>query len=162
MARIKLTYVCPKCEEGITAETKPEICPGCGAKFPSMVDGGFVEPFTLAEQNLRINDERAFNRFVLNLPVETATNIMNDALNIIQSISGKKARKSDIRIMMGMAIQIGEIAKAYEQFFIAGGAHTPELFMKRGDTDDIQKNGNGEKSTTPKPTPLFLSMDKGE
>lgn len=161
MAKIKLVYTCPRCEEGITAVSKPEICPGCGAKFPATGSGGFMTPITITEQEARISDDIARTKFVLSLPLDTANNILNDALTIMQTLPGKKVKKSDIRIIMGIANRIGEIAKAYEQFLIAGGAHTPELFIKENGehTNESTKTRAGEDSAAPKPTPLFTSLE---
>lgn len=162
MAKIKMIYTCPKCEESTTAEDKPEKCGACGCKFPAVGAGGFVEPWTIEEQSVRIPDQKAKARFLLNLPIESASNIMNDALNIIQTIPGKKVKISDIRIIMGMAIQIGEIAKAYEKFLVAGGTHTADIFLQTGDTNELSATRNGEKTSAPKPTPLFAPMEQDE
>ena len=159
---IKNTYVCPRCEEGITAATKPDFCPGCGFKL-SMNNTVFTVPVTIAEQQERISDKILHAKFILNLPIDTATNILNDALHIVQTIPGKKVLASDIRNLMGMAIQIGEIAKQYESFLAAGGTHTPGLFITTGEkTNELQKTRDGTKATAPVPTPMLTPLDKDE
>ena len=146
MVKIKMIYTCPRCNESTTAEEKPEICGACGSKFPALGSGGYVEPLTIEEQYQRNLNVDAKLKFILSLPIESCNNIMNDALNILQSIPGKKVDVSGIRILMGLAIQIGEIAKAYEIFLASGGAHVPGLLIKSGDKNVISKNGDGETS----------------
>jgi hypothetical protein len=97
--------------------------------------------------------------FVVDLPVDIANNIMNDALHIVQTIPAKKVRVSDIRTLMRMAIQIGDIARKYEEFLLAGGTHTPDLFIKVGEDDESTTNGNGAKTSAPLPTPLFPPLE---
>ena len=162
MANIKNTYICPRCEEGISAVEKPEVCPNCHFKLAMPGSGGFAVPTTIAEQQERIGDKKAHTEFILSLHIDTANNIMNDALNIIQTIPSKKVRTSDIRNLMGMAIQIGDIARKYEEFLKVGGAHTPELLIISGDDNEQSANGNGEKTTSSIPTPLFSSVDKNK
>lgn len=144
MAKIKMIFTCPQCEESMTAFEKPEICGGCGAKFPAIGSGGYVEPITIEEQYQRLQDDSGKLKFILNLPIESCNNIMNDALNIMQTVSGKKIDVSGIRILMGLAIKIGEIAKAYETYLSTGGAHTPGLLMTTGAKNEPTKTGNGE------------------
>lgn len=157
--KIKNTYVCPKCEEGVTADEKPTHCPACRAKFPAPGYAGFEDPVTITEQQERIKDEAAHMAFVVDLPVDIANNIMNDALNIIQTIPVKKVKVSDIRTMMRMAIQIGEVARKYEEFLLAGGTHTPDLFIKVGEDDESTTNRDGAQASAPLPTPLFPPVE---
>lgn len=162
MVKIKPAFICPRCDEGITATSKPEHCPSCGLKF-SDVSNGFVTPITIAEQQERINDKDKHAKFILALPVDTATNILNDALHIIQTIPGKKVRASDIRDLMGMAIQIGDVAKKYEDFLAAGGVHTPGLFIKTktttGDGNELQKTTNGGTTPASVATPMLAPVE---
>jgi hypothetical protein len=164
MAKIKHIYTCPRCEESLTADEKPKQCPACQYHFPLVDDGGFTIPNTITEQSERILDSYAHRRFVLQLPIAVANNIMNDALNVIETIPGKKVRVSDIRNLMGMAIRIGEIAKKYEEFLLAGGTHAPELFLSSsGDPNhESATTRPREKATAPKPSPLFLPVGEDE
>jgi hypothetical protein len=163
MAKIKNVYTCPRCEEGITSDEKPEKCPGCGAKFPALGTSGFAEPVTISEQRQRLGDEVAHRRFVLSLKMEVANDIMNDALNIIQTIPVKKVPVADIRDLVGMAIRIGEIATKYHEFLAAGGTHTPELFIKKsGDTNGNAKTVHGGPPPTREPQPLFVPLDQAK
>jgi hypothetical protein len=118
-------------------------------------------PTTITEQTAVINDRVAHIAFVLSMPIDIANDVMNDALNIIETIPGKKVKASDIRTLMGMAIKIGEIAKKYEEFLQAGGTHTPELFIKTsGDQNESQKTGDGTQASTTVPTPLFAPVEQ--
>jgi hypothetical protein len=162
MVSIKNTYICPRCEEGITGSNKPDFCPSCGFKL-SLNSNQFTAPLTIAEQQERINNKVEHARFILELPIDTAASILNDALHIVQTIPGKKVRASDIRSLMGMAIQIGEVAKQYEEFLAAGGTHTPGLFITTGENEhEQQKTRDGEKAASPVPSPLFSPMGKDE
>jgi hypothetical protein len=158
---IKQTYVCPRCEEGILASEKPKTCAGCGYKFSADYLDQFGEPETITEQAERINNNKLHTEFILSLPIESANNIVQDALDIIKTIPGKKVKVADIRTIMGLAIQIGDIAKQYESFLAAGGTHTPELLMTTGESkNESQKTTGGDASTARIPTPLFASMEQ--
>jgi len=161
MTSIKNTYVCPRCDEGISSTNKPDYCPACGFHMSAEVDTFFL-PHTVSEQMERINDKIAHADFVVNLPISNAKNMMNDALHIIQTIGGKKVLPSDIRELVGMAIRIGEVAKKYEEFLAAGGSHTPGLFIVSGEKHEQQQNTDGGKTTAPVPTPLFAPLGKDE
>lgn len=165
MAKIKHVYTCPRCEESITADGKPKQCPGCNYYFPLIADGGFTIPNTITEQAERVPDSFAHRNFVLKLPISVANNIMNDALNVIETIPGKKVKVSDIRNLMGMAIRIGEIAKKYEDFLLAGGVHTPELFLTPSSGDpnnEPSKTRARETTSATQPTPMLLPVGKDE
>jgi hypothetical protein len=160
---IKQTYVCPRCEEGITASEKPKTCSSCGYKFAADSIDQFGEPETISEQAERINNKKLHAEFVLSLPIESANNIVQDALDIVRTIPGKKVKVADIRTLMGLAIQIGEIAKQYESFLTSGGSHTPELLMTTGEsTNELQKTTGGGEAATRVPTPLFSPMEQDE
>lgn len=158
-AVIKNIYTCPRCDEGITASSKPDFCPGCGFKLSGNVDS-FTVPHTIAEQSERLTNKTEHVQFVLNLSMDAATNIMQDALHIIQTIGGKKVLASDIRNLMGLAIKIGDVAKKYEEFLGAGGSHTPGLFITSGETNELQQAADGSKTTAPVATTLFTPVGK--
>lgn len=136
MASIKSLYQCPRCEEGMTVDKgRPKNCPGCGYEFSDAVLG-YKYPLTMHEQHEKLRKDAEHRQALLDMPIEKANSIMNDSLNIMQILPGKIVTKEDIRHLMGMAIQIGEIAKAYETFLIAGGQHVPALFL--GDEKSLQ------------------------
>ena len=162
MTNIKQIYTCPKCEESITSPNKPNHCPGCGYKFSleGLVD--FFLPTTVTEQAERIGDDKEHKQFLLEMPISSACNIMQDALNIIEIIPGKKVKVTDIRTIMGMAIKIGEVAKKYEDFLAAGGTHVPGLFITSGESENEQQaTTHGNAATARVPTPLFLPVEQG-
>lgn len=136
MASIKSIYQCPRCEESMTVDTgRPKNCPGCGYEFSAAVLG-YKYPLTMHEQHEKLQKDAEHRQALLDMPIDKANSIMNDSLNIMQVLPGKIVTKSDIRELMGMAIKIGEIAKAYEAFLIAGGQHVPALFL--GDEKPLQ------------------------
>ena len=118
-------------------------------------------PTTITEQTASVNDREAHIAFVLSVPIDIANDMMNDALNIIETIPGKKVKASDIRSLMGMAIRIGKIATKYQEFLEVGGTHTPELFIKTtGDQNESQTTGDGTKTSAAVPTPLFTPVEQ--
>lgn len=141
---ISMTYTCPRCEEGITAAKRPENCPGCGYTFAARRNY-LRAPHTLTEQREGLGDDSAHLRFLLDLPIEKANSMLNDALDIVRTIPAKKVSASDIRILMGMAKSIGEIALKYEEFLAAGGVHTPGLLLSKGAQNEPQKTTDGGK-----------------
>lgn len=60
--------------------------------------------------------------------------MVNDALNIIETLPAKKVPASDIRYLVEMAMKIGQIATKYDEYIRAGGKHVPSLFINEGDT----------------------------
>ena len=161
MTHISHIFTCPKCEESITAKVKPNHCPNCGYKFAPGAINGFVEPESICEQSFRIGSPKAHAEFILGLPIESATNIVQDALDVIKTLPSKKVQQSDIRILMGLAIQIGDIAKAYESFLAAGGTHAPGLFINKDEeANELQKTAVGDEATARVPTPLFPPVEQ--
>lgn len=162
MAKIKNIVTCPRCEESLVAEhIKPEYCPACGWKFSKEISS-FEIPETITAQLNRLQDKKKHVQFVLDLPVQVASNILNDALHILQTISGKKVPASDIRDIVGMAIRIGDVAKKYEEYLAAGGSHTPGLLLTTEEQHELQKNRDGGKNAAPVPTPLLAPVGSDE
>src|SRR5271157_5203577 len=112
MAGVKALYECPHCHETLTASRRPEKCPGCGFDFGEAINE-YKYPMTLREQLERMNTSHAHYDAVLAMPVEKAQFIMNDAINIIETLPAKNVRVSDIRSLVMMAIKIGNIATKY-------------------------------------------------
>jgi hypothetical protein len=73
--------------------------------------------------------------------------MMNDSLNIIETIPAKNVRASDIRYLVMMAIRIGEIASKYHEYLEVGGKHVPSLYIKDGGASDASTEGIREEST---------------
>lgn len=122
---IKHAYVCPRCEEGITADFTDPRCPKCGLGLGTSTR--YVDPLTLDEQRMKLKDPGAHLRAVLELKVVKALSVLQDALNIIETLSVKKASIADIRPMIEMGMSIGNIATAYDAFIRAGGKHVPSV-----------------------------------
>lgn len=143
MSIIKAIYECPHCHAPLTATKRPDKCPACGYDFGEAINE-YKYPVTLHEQYERMQSRVAHHDAVIAMPVEKANHIMNDALNIIQTIPVKNVRASDIRSLIVMAIQIGQIATKYHEYLEAGGRHVPSLFFKEGDTSELPKTTAGE------------------
>ena len=155
-ASIKLIYECPRCNESVIADSRPDTCPGCKFDFGGQ---GLVQtasppdyyqiPYTLTEQHLRLQNTQAFNSFIMELPKDKANDILNDALSVIQLLAGKKAKVSDIRFLVQMGIQIGEVAKAYDNYLRSGGLHAPELLLPLSEREpnEPKQNRDGENAT---------------
>ena len=89
----------------------------------------YTPPYTLTEQHEKYLDSKTYVEVLLDLPINKANSIMNDALSLIEVLAGKNTSTSDIRNIVGMAIKVGEIAKAYDQFLSVGGKHVPSFFQ---------------------------------
>lgn len=147
MASIRTLYECPHCENQLLDSKRPEKCPACGYSFGEPGDE-FKYPVTLSEQLERIKNTKAHYRSILNMPIDKANNIVNDALNILETIPAKKVPTSDISYLIGMAIKIGDIAEKYHEYLAAGGKHVPSLFVKEeGDKDEQPQAGVREDVT---------------
>lgn len=157
---INKIHTCPNCEESIASKEKPKACPNCNFKFNDMDYDDFLEPLTIHEQGLKLKNEAGKIAFINDLPMETVESILQDTLSIIQLLPGKKTQQPDIRNVVELAIQIGEIAKAYKTFLSCGGVHGPALIITAGETNESQTPRDGKSSSAGKPTPLFSSMEQ--
>lgn len=146
MTMIRHIYECPHCEAPITSQKRPDKCPECGYSFGE-AGLDYKAPMTLSEQHERLSNDLAHYAAILDLSMEKANSIMNDALNIIETLSAKKVKTSDIRYLVQMGKKIGEIATKYDEFIVAGGKHGPSLFLIEGDTSDTKKTADGEEPT---------------
>lgn len=135
---IKTLYECPHCSSSLLSDKRPEICPSCKYEFGTGTTARYRYPITLSEQHEALKNVLQFNSIIVDMPVEKANFIVNDALNIIKTLPAKNVRVSDIRSLVTMAIQIGEIAKKYQEYLEAGGTHVPSLFIQ----DKEDKGGN--------------------
>lgn len=142
-AQVSFVYECPKCLEPLKSKERPKFCPLCKYDFGESGDH-YKLPTTLSEQYDRLQNHPVYYQTILNLPMEKANSIVNDALHIIQTIAAKNVPVSDIRYVVEMSIKIGQIAKKYQKYLEAGGKHVPSLFIK--ETQD-GKTGSGEKSS---------------
>jgi hypothetical protein len=140
MGQIQAMFQCFSCEETILAPTRPKTCPGCGYDWGDAASK-FKAPYMLSEQNERFKNRTAYRDAILDLPVAKMNAVLNDALNIIETLSAKNVRISDISQVVKMAIEIGKIATAYDAFIRAGGKHGPSLFFKEGDKKDEPADG---------------------
>lgn len=142
-AGIKNVYVCPRCDEGITADRRPSRCPSCKLDFSHQIYG-YLPPLTMSEQFEKLKDPKVHTDAILALDVSKMNDMMNDALNIIETLPGKKVKVSDIRTVVELSIRIGKIAEAYHGFLQEGGKHVPSLLLAPQRTDnDLPKTGNG-------------------
>ena len=140
--KIGAVYECAHCGEPMTSEKRPARCSTCGYSFGEP-GTEYKPPMTLSEQHERINNKKEHFAAILNLPNEKALAILNDALNIIETMSAKKVKASDIRYLVQMGIKIGQIATKYDEFIQAGGMHGPELVANEGETNEPKKTSSG-------------------
>jgi len=135
MASVKTVYECPHCEAPLTSPKRPDKCPACGYSFGEAIME-FKYPLPLSEQMERIQNAPQLYQAILDMPITKANFIMNDALNIIETISAKNVPVSDISSVVMMAIKIGKIASQYHEFLAAGGKHVPSLFITEGEENE--------------------------
>lgn len=161
MAHIKNIFICPKCDEGITASGKIDKCPGCGHIVGSMGEQ-YKHPLTLVEQHQKYQDTARFRDAVLDLPIQKCECMLLDALKIIETLPGKKATPADIRKIVETATFIGKIAESYDAYLRAGGKHVPSLFInnikKEQYYEPVQTRGSPEATPagSPEPAPAFF------
>lgn len=153
MALVKQCYECPHCHEPITASRRPEKCPNpkCGYDFGEAANE-YKYPVTLREQLERMNSKNAHLDAVIAMSVDKALFILNDALNILETVSAKNVPASDIRNLIAIGIRIGNIATKYNEYIEAGGRHVPALFLKEGDKNEpvsTKPNGKGPSGSVP-------------
>lgn len=142
MPKIVAVYECPHCNAPLTSGKRPETCPECKYNFGEAAMD-FKLPVMLSEQNVRLQNKTAYLDTIIDLPIEKANFILNDALNIVQTVPIKNVRVSDIRELMQMAIAIGQIATKYQEYLEAGGKHGPSLFFKEETQDGSSRSGKG-------------------
>lgn len=145
-AQIQSVFLCPRCEEGITSIAKTTECPSCGLPLGKQLSDTYTPPYTLTEQHEKLGAKEDYVRFLTDLPTNKANSIMNDALSLIEVVSGKNNSAADIRNLVSMAIRIGEIGKAYDAFLSVGGKHTPSFFQTKQNT-----NSRGDLNAQPEP-----------
>lgn len=167
MAQVSSLYVCPRCEEGISAIKQIVSCPSCGLPLGKQTQAPYTPPYTLTEQHQKYQDTKQYVQALQDLRIEKANSIMNDALSLIEIVAGKNTPIADIRNLIEMAIRIGDIAKAYDAFLIAGGKHIPSFYIKQtspGESNEL-KNAKSSGVTPPGPTnppsPLLAEMPRG-
>jgi rRNA maturation protein Nop10 len=124
-----MIYQCPRCESGVISLENVTACPDCGLPLGKQSQAPYTPPYTLTEQHEKYRDQKAHVKAFIDLPITKANSIMNDALSLIEVVSGKNTPTADIRNLVAMAIRIGEIAKAYDAYINAGGKHTPSFFI---------------------------------
>ena len=144
-ATIQNTFHCPRCEEGITSINNTAECPACGLPLGTQNLAPYTPPYTFTEQHEKFKSTKAYVETLVSLPINKANSIMNDALSLIEIVAGKNTPTTDIRNIVKMAIKIGEIAKAYDEFLSAGGKHVPSFFTETAQTgeSDVQSKKTG-------------------
>jgi hypothetical protein len=145
--KIENIYVCPKCTFATPGPVKPKFCRECGYSYIENNFDTFTTPITITEQLVKLEDLEGARDAIMLLTHDKAASIMEDAKKIIETIGGRKARAVDIRPIVDRAIEIGEIAKAYDAFIRAGGKHAPSLYINNNDDQEI------EDEPTDKPSP---------
>lgn len=149
-AKIKYTYACPRCDEGVTSKTINTECPKCGLPLGPDSRIPYTPPYTLSEQHHKYDDAELRLAALLAIPTEKALCMLEDAHWIVQTIAGKKASVTDISFMMGLAVKTGAMAQRYLDYLEAGGKHVPALSP---DFTTTTTNTTTEESTNELPTP---------
>lgn len=160
-AHIKSVFLCPRCEEGITSIEITASCPNCGLPLGKQALDPYTPPYTFSEQNEKYLHREQLLNVLENLPIEKANSIVNDALLIIENIAGKKTRVEGIRTLMGMAIRIGEVATAYENFLKAGGRHYPSFFIQQQQQNQENQSESTRERMVELAPPIPSANDSG-
>lgn len=144
---IENIFVCPKCDHAEPAAVKPRYCKECGYSFIENDFSKYYNPITLTEQFTKLKDVEGLRDAVLDLPLEKAISILEDAKSIVETIGGRKDRTMDIRPLVECAIRIGGIAKAYDDFLRAGGRHIPSLYTNNDNSEVSDESSKASGST---------------
>jgi hypothetical protein len=121
-------------------------CPNCGLPLGRQPELPYTPPRTLTEQHEKYKDTELLTNTILDLPIEKANSIVNDALAIVELLPGKKNTVSDIRIIVELAIRIGNIASAYHKYLEDGGKHVPAFFTNKHQHNQEQTNEHSTKN----------------
>ena len=159
-AIIKQIFLCPRCENGITSVESTTSCPSCGLPLGKQLLDPYVPPYSFSEQHLKYTNTELLLDVLSSLPIEKANSIMNDALLVIENIAGKKTPVEGISLVVKMAIRIGEIAKAYEDFLTAGGKHFPS-FLAQQQQQNQEKQDESKNQMGRDPTSALPPDDRG-
>lgn len=141
-ANILHVFLCPRCEEGITSIQTATACPSCGLPLGKHPVAPYTPPYTFTEQHHRFKEVETLSRTLADLPIDKANSIMNDALLLMETLSGKNTPTKGIRDMVKLAIRVGEIATAYEKYLEAGGKHFPAFFIKEQQQQENPENNH--------------------
>lgn len=152
MPAVKMIYECPRCFEGISSQSRPKFCPNCKNEFGPVTET-YTAPMTLTEQFKKLRTADAYARFIQRLSIEKSNDILNDALSVVEMLPGKMSDISDIRIVVGLAKRIGEIATKYEEFLQAGGKHPHSILNPTQPIPKETQNGNPTPARTGGETP---------
>lgn len=147
-AEIATIYICPKCEEGITAKKRPQRCPGCGYQFREsdpMAPRLRMYP-ALSEQAIAVRDSAAYAKFLAELPPESALAVLMDACHIVEALPAKNCDVADISMLVGLAIRIGKMAEKYDDFLRSGGRHPYSVLHPPETRNQEKQRGDQEQS----------------
>lgn len=147
MTIIQTIFVCPRCEENITSIDTAAKCPSCGLPLGHSEVEPYTPPYTFTEQHHKLQDAKLLASVLADLDTNKMNSIVNDALSIFETISGKNCDTPDISTVMKMGMRIGEIAKAYDSYLMAGGKHVPAFFVKTKTTSGEQNGITKENRT---------------
>ena len=149
MASVKTVYECPRCEAPLIGDKRPDECPVCKFSFgeATLV---YKTPMPLSEQRVRLKNDGKFYEAILDLSIEKANDILNDALNIVETLPAKNVKVSDISQVVRMAIKIGQLATKYHEFLIEGGKHVPDLFIQ---AEEVKENERKKDRIREEPPP---------
>lgn len=162
-AEIKHVLLCPRCQEGITSSSRVLDCPKCGYSLGAQTGvQAYQPPFTLTEQKTKLNASDIDHlEAVLGLSVDKSAAILNDAFLILETLTGKKVKIEDIRVLVEIGLRIGKVSEAFDGLIRAGGKHVPSYYVHHQEQQQQKKQENKNESTQenaggkPPPAPLF-------
>jgi hypothetical protein len=148
----------------MTSEQLNIECPSCGLLLGKKDNfTPYTYPYTLCEQHYKYEDQEKFLERLRDMPLEKAMSVLNDALNIVETIGAKNLETPGISSLVGLAMKIGEVAKAYQAFLEAGGRHVPGVLLKNkksknpeSQNESLSETGAREESSSSEPEMLKL------
>lgn len=163
---VKHVLLCPRCQEGITSNSRVLDCPKCGYALGAQTGSQRYEPpYTLTEQKTKLNaSDIEHMEAVLGLSVDKSAAILNDAFLILETLTGKNVKIEDIRPLIEIGLRIGKVAEAFDGFIRAGGKHVPSYYVHHQEQQQKkqeQKNESTQENVggKPPPVPLFENTD---
>ena len=140
--KINTIMVCPRCQEANTGEAESINCGHCGFPLGAQTANvkAYTTPYTLTEQHAKYGDDKKYLEAIMKMDLDKMMSIMNDALNIVEILpTCKNSPNVGISNLIGLAKSIGDIARAYENYLIAGGKHPPDTIANAYKTNNITK-----------------------
>lgn len=118
---------CHACESPLLAELSTDLhivfCPKCGAPNGPGAATEFFDPIYVSEQLRRINDHEKWMAFIKDRRPAKITACGDEFLNTLKVILYKKMSPQELKEIVGIALAVGDIGKAIDEYVNKGGLY---------------------------------------